>query len=413
MFASLFKAEDRSPFGDFWFQPVGARSLAGMQVTPDSAMRVAAVFACVRELAQSFAVLPIEFYQQQGRQRVKITSHPLYKLLSKRPNRWQNAYQWRLMMQGHVSLRGNAYNYIAANSRGKITELIPIHPDRIKIRPKNDGDYDYQYIGQDGSTTTYTREEVWHLRGLSPDIYRGYNPIELARDSVGLALAAQEYGARFFANDAKPSGGWIEHPGTFKSPEAKKIFRESWQEMQSGGNRGKTAVLEAGMKFHEIGLSNADSQFLETRKFSIEDIARLFGVPPHRIGHLERSTNNNIEHQGLEFVTYTMMPIAENWEAAIESDLLFEDDETEIEFNFSRLLRGDSKARSTYYHNGILDGWMTRNEARQMENMNPIDGLDEPLRPLNMMPESEADEEQMEEETDEKTGETEPNEAGE
>jgi HK97 family phage portal protein len=396
MFASLFKAEDRSPWGDFWFQPVGGRSVAGMQVTPDSAMRVSAVFACVRELAQSFAVLPVDFYQQKGRKRVQVTNHPLYKLLRKRPNRWQNAYEWREMVQGHISLRGNAYNYISANSRGVIKELIPLHPDRIKPIIKSDGDYNWQYTRLDGTIVTYAREEIWHIKGLAPDIYRGYSPIALARDSVGTALAAQEYGARFFANDAKPSGGWIEHQGTFKSPEAKKLFRESWQEMQSGANRGKTAILEGGMKYHEIGISNADAQFLETRKFSIEDIARMFGVPPHRIGHLERSTNNNIEHQGLEFVTYTMMPIAERWEASIEAELLFEDDETEIEFGFSRLLRGDSKARSMYYHNGILDGWMTRNEARAMENMNPLDGLDEPLRPLNMMPESEADEEEDE-----------------
>jgi len=401
MFASLFKAEDRSPFGNYWFEPVGTRSMAGMQVTPDSAMRVSAVYACVRELSQSFAVLPVEFYRQQGRKRVKVTNHPLYKLLRKRPNRWQNAYEWREMLQGHIALRGNAYNYVSANSRGEIKELIPLHPDRVKIAIKSDGDYGYEYTERGGQKTTYAREEIWHIKGLAPDIYRGYNPIELARDSVGTALAAQEYGARFFANDAKPTGGWIEHPGSFKTPEAKKQFRDSWQQMQSGFNRGKTAILEGGMKYHDIGISNVDAQFLETKKFGIEDIARMFGVPPHRIGHLERSTNNNIEHQGLEYVTYTMMPIAERWEASIEAELLFDDDEIEIEFNFSRLLRGDSKSRGSYYKDGILTGWMTRNEAREMENLNPIDGLDEPLRPLNMMPESEADDEDGDEKNDE------------
>lgn len=401
MFASLFKAEDRSPFGNFWFQPVGGRSLAGMQVTPDSAMRVSAVFACVRELAQSFAVLPVEFYLQDGRKRVKVTNHPLYKLLGKRPNRWQNAYEWREMLQGHISLRGNAYNYIIANSRGEIKELIPLHPDRVRVKIKNDGDYNYEYTAPDGKTITYAREEIWHIKGLAPDIYRGYNPIELARDSIGTALAAQEYGARFFANDAKPTGGWIEHSGTFKSAEAKKLFRDSWQQMQSGNNRGKTAILEAGMKYHEIGISNADAQFLETRKFSIEDIARLFGVPPHRIGHLDRSTNNNIEHQGLEYVTYTMMPISVRWESSIETDLLFEDEGIKVAFGFSSLLRGDSKSRSAYYQGGINSGWMTRNEAREMEGLNPLDGLDEPLRPLNMVPESEAEEETDEASQDE------------
>lgn len=403
MFASLIHANaDRSPFGDFWFTPIGGRSAAGVQVTPLSAMRVAAVYACVRELAQPMGALPLKFYKKQGRKRVETTDHPLYKLLAKRPNRWQNSLEWREMIDGHLSLRGNAYNYISANSRGVIKELIPLHPDRMtpNIDP-NTGDFNWCYTAPNGAIETYARDEIWHIKGLAPDIYRGYNPIELARDSIGGALASQEYAARFFANDAKPSGGWIEHPGTFKDAEAKKRFRANWQEMQSGANRGKTAVLEGGMKYHDIGINNTDAQFLENRKFSVEDIARLFGVPPHRIGHLERSTNNNIEHQGLEFVTYTMMPRAERFECSIESELLSDDDDTEIELDFSRLLRGDSKSRAAYYHSGILDGWMTRNEARSCENLDPLDGLDEPLRPLNMVPESEAEEETDEDERDE------------
>ncbi|MGZ4955299.1 MAG: phage portal protein [Methylobacter sp.] len=396
-----FKAsEDRSPFGDFWFTPVGSTSLSGQRVTPDSAMRITAVYRCVAVLAESFAILPPVLYRQNGRKRERVTNHWLFKLLAKRPNRYQNAYEWREMMQGHLALRGNAYNRIVANGRGEITELLPIHPDSVAIQIKTNGGYNYLITNRDGSKDTFERGEIWHLKGLAPDIYRGYNPIELARDTVGIAQAAQDYGARFFINDAKP-GGWIENPGSFKDTEAKRIFRESWQKMQGGANRGKAAILDNGMKYHEIGVSNADAQFLETRKFSIEEIARLFGVPPHRIGHLDRSTNNNIEHQGLEFVTYTMTPIAERWEAAIEADLLPEDDGLEIEFDFGRLLRGDSKTRSAYYHNGILDGWLTRNEARESENRDPLDGLDEPLRPLNMIPESEADEDDMEEETDE------------
>lgn len=397
MFLSMFKAsEDRSPWGDFWFTPVGSTSLSGERVTPDRAMQVTAVFSCVAVLAESFAILPPVLYRQNGRKKERITNHWLYRLLAKRPNRFQNAYEWREMCQGHLVLRGNCYNRIIANSRGEITELIPINPDAVSIQVKANDDFNYLVKHRDGSQETLERGDVWHIKGLSPDIYQGYSPIALARDAIGTALSSQSYGAKFFANDAKPQGGWIEFPGQFQNDEARRIFRESWQSAQGGSNRGKTAVLDKGMKYHELGVNNTDAQFLESRKFSVEEIARLFRVPPHRIGHLDRSTNNNIEHQGLEFVTYTMTPWAERWEAAIEADLLPEDGDLEIEFNFERLLRGDSKARAAYYHSLVLDGVMTQNEARISEGLDPIDGLDVPLIPLNMARADEADEEMEE-----------------
>lgn len=401
MFLSFKASEDRSPWGDFWFTPVGQNAASGQRVTADSSLQITAVFACVAVLSESFAILPPVLYRQNGRKKERVTNHWLYKLIAKRPNRYQNAFEWREMCQGHLVLRGNCYNQIIANGRGEITELIPINPDTVTIQIKTNGDYNYLVKQRDGSQETYERGEIWHIKGLAPDIYQGFSPIAIARDAIGTALSAQSYGAKFFANDAKPQGGWIENPGSFKDIEAKRIFRESWQSQQGGVNRGKTAVLDNGMKYHEIGVTNTDAQFLETRKFSIEEIARLFRVPPHRIGHLERSTNNNIEHQGLEFVTYTMTPWAERWEAAIECDLLPEDDDLEIEFDFNRLLRGDSKARAAYYHSGVLDGWLTRNEPRIAEGLDPLDGLDEPLRPLNMVPESEADDEMDDDEPDE------------
>ena len=392
MWLDLKSQQDRSPWGNFWFEPVGTQSMAGIRVTPDAAMRVTAVYGCVKTLAESFAILPPVLFEKQGRKTKLITNHWLYKLLAKNPNRYQDAYHWREMLQGHLALRGNAYNIITANGRGEITELMPLHPDRVQMDIQDDGSWRYIIKNRDGSTRICHREEIFHLKGLSPDIYRGYNPIELARDAVGTALAAQGYGARFFANDARP-GGWIKFPGKFKDIEAKQIFRDTWQKMQGGANRGKTAVLEEGMEYNAIPISNADAQFLETKRFSVEDICRLFGVPPHRVGHLEQSTNNNIEHQGLEYVIYTMTPWAVRWESAIIANLLPDDSDLQIKFDFRQLLRGDSKARSIFYHNGILDGWLTRNEAREYEDLDPLDGLDEPLRPLNMMPENEAEEE--------------------
>ena len=383
---------DRSPWGDFSFESISARTSSGMRVSPDSALRLAAVYACVRILAETIASLPLVVYQRRpdgGKDRV--TDHWLYRLMAKRPNRFQNPFEWREMLQGHLALRGNAFNQIITNPRGEIIELMPIHPDRVKIELLPSGEYRYRISDRSGSEVILPRGEVWHLRGLSSDGLMGMSPIELARENLGTALAAQGYGARFFANDAKPTGGWIEFPGSFKDSEAKKVFRESYQQAQSGSNRGKVLVLENGMKFHEVGVTNKDAQFLELRKFQITDVARLFRVPPHMIADLDRATFSNIEQQSLEFVMHTMTPWAERWEASIESELLLEGDDIEIEFDFANLMRGDAASRSSYYQSGIQNGWLTRNEARIAENLNPIDGLDQPLRPLNMVEEDAAE----------------------
>ena len=232
---------------------------------------------------------------------------------------------------------------------------------------------------------------MWHLRGLSSNGITGLSVVEYARESFGLGLAAQSYGARFFANDAKPSGGWLEFPGQFKDKTARQVFRESVQEAQSAANRGKLMVLDQGMKYHEVGLTNEDAQFLETRQFQITDVARWFGVPPHKIGDLSKATFSNIEQMALEYIQDALQPRASRLEASIEADLLFDDEELDVEFEFHEMLRGDSAARALYYHNGILDGWLTRNEARDMEGREPIDGLDEPLRALNMIEEGAAE----------------------
>jgi hypothetical protein len=225
---------------------------------------------------------------------------------------------------------------------------------------------------------------------MSPDGVVGMNPISAARDAIATGLSAQDYGMRYFQNDATP-GGWIEYPGQFKDDEQRRIFRDQWQRQQAGRNRHKTAVLEFGMKYHPIEVTNQDAQYLETRKFSRSEIATLFRVPPHMIGDLERATFSNIEQQSLEFVSYSLMPWLVRWESAIRFAFIDPKDNLEVEFPTLALLRGDAAARSTYYHNGILDGWLTRNEARVSESYNPLDGLDEPLRPLNMVEESDAE----------------------
>ena len=393
-FFDRFRAssDDRSAWGDFWFEPVSARTSSGVRVTPDASLRLSAVYACVRILSETMASLPIVLYRKRadgGKDRV--TDHWLHTLLCRRPNRYQNPFEWREMLQGHLALRGNAYCQIITNPRGEIVELVPIHPDRVRMELLRSGEFRYRVTDRFGDEAVLPRGDVWHLRGLSSDGLMGMSPIELARENLGTALAAQGYGARFFANDAKPTGGWIEFPGSFKDSEAKKVFRESYQQAQSGSNRGKVLVLENGMKFHEVGVTNKDAQFLELRKFQITDVARLFRVPPHMIADLDRATFSNIEQQSLEFVMHTMTPWAERWEASIQSELLLESDDIEIEFDFANLMRGDASSRSSYYQSGIQNGWLTRNEARIAENLNPIDGLDQPLRPLNMVEEDVAE----------------------
>lgn len=388
MFISRIRADgDRSPWGDFWFQPVTMASMSGARVSADSAMALSAVFRAVQLISGHTAMLPLILKKEGDLKR--IDGHPLQKLF-KRPNRWQNGFEWRQMLQAHLLLRGNAYNEIIDNSRGDILELIPRHPDRMRVEQLPGGDYRFRYTDIDGSERILSRGQVWHLRGLSSNGITGLAVIEAARESLGLGLAAQSYGARFFANDARP-GGVIEFAGKFADKTARTAFRESWQEAQGSANRGKVAVLENGMTYKELGITNKDAQFLESRKFQINEIARWFGLPPHKLADLDRATFSNIEQQGLEYIIDCLLMWAEIWEAAIEAGLLFDDEGIEVEFDFRRLLRGDMAARAAYYHSGILDGWLTRNEARADDGREPLEGLDEPLRPLNMVEESEAE----------------------
>jgi HK97 family phage portal protein len=393
MFLTTPKADsgDRSAWGGFWFNPAPMRS--GGPVTPESALQLSAVYACVRVLTDSLSTLPFQMYRVKangGRQQIR--DHWLYRLFAKRPNDYQNPMEFRGMMMGHLALRGNAFAQIVANRKGEVTDLHPIHPDRITVEVLTPTNWRYQVKNSNGTSTPIARTDMFHIKGLSPDGIMGYNPIGLARKMLSTGMAAQDYGNRFFENDAVPSSGHIEHPTNFPTKEKRDLFRESWQEQQGGANKGKVAVLEYGLKYvPPPTVSNADSQFLETKQHSRSEIASMFRVPPHKIGDLSRSTNNNIEHQGIEFVTDCMMPWAVCWEEAIKFTFLDpEDDDLHVAFPLLSLLRGDSKARAEYINMCVLNGTMTRNEARLMEDREPLEGLDEPLRMLNMTTEGEA-----------------------
>lgn len=390
MFITSLRADaggsDRSPFGNFWFEPVGMRTNAGVRVTPASSLALPAVWACVNVLAKSFALMPFRLYEEQssgGRRERK--DHWLYRLIEKAPNRFQTPFEWRLMLMGHLALRGNAFCQIVANDSGQIIELLPLHPDRMRMEMLDNGNYRYLYTDQQNREVVFLRTEVWHLRGLSSDGYVGMSPIEVEREAIGEGLAMQSYASRFFANDARP-GGWVEYDGRFADSATKQKFKDSWQENYSGKNARKVAVLEKGMKYHELSISNVDAQFAESRGRNIADIARIFGIPPHKIGDLTRSTNNNIEHQSIEFWTDCMLPWAECWESSIEFNLLGPDvtPELEPEFEMGRLMRGDGKSRAERIRGLVGAGVMTPNEGREEEGLDPLEGGNVLFRPLNM-----------------------------
>jgi HK97 family phage portal protein len=383
MFLARNIGATRGPGDDFWYGPAGATA-TGAVVTTESAMRHSTVYKCVRVRAETIGMLPLMIYRRLSAGGKEVDSgNPLYSLLHDQPNPWQTAMMWRQMMQSWLDLRGNAYSEVIYGGSGRVDMLVPMHPDCVTVEVLPNGMPRYKYRTQKGEKTLVFGQ-VLHVSGLSADGYVGMNPIELEREAIGAGVSARDYGARFFANSAR-TPAWIKMPGKFASPEARRKWVDDFSRAYGGINSGKTPVLEQGMELNGLpSVTNTDAQFLDSRKYSDIDIAGLFRMPPHKIGILDRATWGNIEHQQLDFVTDTIMPSCVAWEQALLRDLDF--GESFPEFKLAGLLRGDTRSRFEAYGKGIQDGWLTRNEARSMENMNPIEGLDEPLQPLNMAP---------------------------
>lgn len=365
-------------------------SASGIAVSPQTAMQSAAVYSSVKVLAESIGMLPLNLYRKEANNaRTLLSDHPLHVLCHDQPNEWMTSVEFWEMMVMSLNLRGNAYAYINRNRSGQVVELLPLQPDMVQVEMSTDFQLEYRISMPDGAFKRLGVGEIFHIRGLTLNGWLGISPIAYARESIGLALATERFGGQLFKNGAK-MGGVLEHPGKL-SKESYERIKTSFDEAHSGDNAHKTALLEEGMKFARISLSANDSQFLDTRKYQRSEIAAIFRVPPHMIGDLERATFSNIEQQSLEFVNYSLMPWLVRIEKAIKRDLMTPDERKTMtaKFNVSGLLRGDASARSALYHNGILDGWMTRNEARAAESelgivLSPIDGLDLPLIPLNM-----------------------------
>ena len=365
----------------------GPSSAAGVSVTVEGSLRLAAVWACVRVLSQTMATLPLMVYERLERGKRRATDHPLFSLLHSEPNPLMTSAEWRQALMGHLALWGNAYCEIETNGAGRPIALWPLRPDRMaEVRRTGDG-LVYLYELPDGKKVTLAGERVFHVRGLSMDGVIGYSPIATTRQAVALGIAAEEFGARFFGNDARP-GGVLQHPGVL-GDEAHSRLQGSWESRHGGLARShRVAILEEGMTYQQIGIPPEDAQFLETRKFQAEEIARMFGVPAHKIGLLDRATFSNIEHQSIEFVTDTVRPWAVQWEQAILARLLSraERERYFAEFLVDGLLRGDTATRFSAYAMARQNGWMSANDIRELENMNPVDGGDVYLVPLNMVP---------------------------
>jgi HK97 family phage portal protein len=378
----------RNPDDERWWGGTLQASVAGVRVDADTARKISAVYACVSLISETIGSLPLVMYRNLDNDgRARARNHPLYTLLHDQPNSWQTAAEFREMMTGHLLLRGNAYAEIVPGARGAVDQLVPLHPDRVTVERLPNGRLRYQVSREDGKTPRpLTQDDIFHLRGPSRDGIVGDAVIDFARDSFGLTLAAERYGSRFFRNDSRPGG--ILKTDSKLSPGAAKRIASDWRELHTQGNQHRVAVFEQGLSWQQVGVNPDQAQFLETREFQAEDVARWFRVPPHMIGLTSKATTwgSGIEQMSIAFVTYTLMPWLVRWQQAISRDLILAPDVYFAEFVVSALLRGDTESRYNAYQVAIATGFMTRNEARQLENFNPLPGLDEPLQPQNTAP---------------------------
>lgn len=356
------------------------RTTSGKPVNERTAMQTTAVYACVRILAEAVASLPLHVYEYRDDGGKKLVhDHPLYYLLHDEPNPEMTSFVFRETLMSHLLIWGNAYAQIIRDGAGRVLGLYPLLPDKMDVQRDDKGNIYYVYSRNSDENPMFKEygnirlkaEDVLHIPGLGFDGLIGYSPIAMAKNAVGMTLACEEYGASFFANGANP-GGVLEHPGVLKDPSK---VRESWNSVYRGvSNAHKIAVLEEGMKYQQIGIPPEEAQFLETRKFQVNEIARLYRIPPHMVGDLDKSSFSNIEQQSLEFVKYTLDPWVIRWEQSLQRSLLLPGEKGKyfIKLNVDGLLRGDYQSRMNGYAVGRQNGWFSANDIREMENMNPI-----------------------------------------
>ncbi len=364
----------------------------GKHLSISDSLQCVAVFACVRVLAETIGSLPLHLLRDlSDGSKEKATRHPLYQRLHAIPNDEMTAMQMWTALVGHDALWGNCYSYIERDNAERIIGLWPLRPDRMQdIRRVAPGKLEYLYRLKEGEPRILDGDKILHIPGLTHDGLVGYSPIQQAREAVALALGAEEYGSRFLGNDSSP-GGVLQHPGKLSSDGRKKLA-ETWEHAHRGLEKHhRVAVLEEGMTWQSIGIPPVDAQFIESRKYQLGEVSRLFRIPPHMIGDVERSTSwgTGIEQQSIGFVVYTIVPWLVAFEQAINKSLLTEAERQAgyyAKFSVEGLLRGDMAARKDFYATGRQWGWFSANDVRRFEDMNPIKGGDTYLVPLNMVP---------------------------
>ena len=399
-FSGLFRARDKpqdsvSAAPVFYFGTSGS----GKSVTVQSAIQLSTVYACVRVISETIASLPLGIYETVNDGNEKATDHPLYRLLHDEPNSEMTSFVFREVMLAHLLLYGNSYSQIIRSGKNQVIGLYPLLPDHMDVDRDSKGNLTYTYTTSDGKTVVMKPRDVLHIPGLGFDGVMGYSPIALEKNAIGLGIASEEYGSKFFSNGARPSG-ILTHPNTVKNPKA---LRESWNSAYGGSsNSNRVAILEEGMKFEPIAIPNNEAQFLETRKFQVDEICRIFRVPPHLVGNLEHATFSNIEHQSIDFAVHTIRPWLVRIEQAMNRALLSDQEKGRffVQFNIDGLMRGDYKSRMEGYAIGRQNGWLSANDIRALENQNPIpadQGGDAYLVNGNMISISTAMKQQMEE----------------
>lgn len=392
MFIPQFFRGRARPGGSNWTQLLGGfnttQSAAGKLVTPETAMGLAAVRGCVTLLAESVAQLPCELYRREkDGGRTRATDHPVYDMIHSQPNRKDTSFEYFEQQQGLLGLEGNSYAIIERDGKGYPIELLPINPKKVIVLKGPDAMpyYHFPDLGE-----TLPMRLVHHVKTFSLDGYVGNSPIQTNADTLGLALAVEEHAAQVFRRGTTMSGV-IERPkeaGSIKSQEAIDRLLAKWTDRYSGvSNAFSVALLQEGMSYKQMSQDNEKAQLLQSRQWGAEEVCRLYKVPPHMIQLLDRATNNNIEHQGLQFVMYTLLAWLKRHEGAMMRDLLLPSERRDlyIEFNVSSLLRGDQKSRYESYALGRQWGWLSVNDIRRMENLPPVAGGDKYLTPLNMV----------------------------
>ncbi len=386
-FNSIGASFSRPPFWTHLDTAVTAHS--GVSLTNQSALGITAYYAGVTQIAQTVAQLPLILYQREVKRKSRAVDHQLYSILHDEPNEWMTSFTFRETLQGHLLTWGNAFAEVDWDMSGRepvVQGLFPLRPDRMQLTWES-GRIVYVY-SVNGEQVKLSPMQVLHIPGFGFDGLIGYDPITLFKEALGLSKAAEEFGARFFKNGSALNGV-IMHPGPQRlSKEATELMRTSWEQMHQGlSNSHKVAILQEGVTYKDVGIPPENAQFMELRNFQVLEIARMLHMPPHMLAHLADATFSNVEHMGIEFVKYTMDPWFKRWEQEIHRKLLAPSEKKRYyaEFLVDGLLRGDTQSRYQAYSVGRQWGWLSANDVRSMENMNPVEGGDIYMVPLNMM----------------------------